>query len=647
MYSVLFQSQKMMEYYEPYRPLFMPLLKREGLGICQWMEAGTTVDTMIPGIYDLVNDKEEWRAVIMCMNEEENQKAFPSRQENPYDFLENSSSELVTKESRIPLVRLTQMLGGVPSPAMHFTPQIVKEKDKEERMIYTPGIREEDKKVYEELKRKYKFHGKLPSEIILVCPRDRKGKKEEQIGDAWEERIAVKDSDFWRRNGYPARCRFTVFDITREGNVQKSAELFNLWSAVMLLASNEISPSTFQAYRLYRIETEFDPKKLEQAFQETAGRVYRARRSLEQSIRREREKKLNEEVVLPDYQLKAPVVLKLPERSQIFSEDGRFGLTAQTPAEDQEILRDMKEQAQNGLDGIGICTERALDQTSQRIRQYRDYSRQEVYPLNSYQMEDMTRKLEQEYREIFELRKQLPVRRENSRKDLEELSGKIQEELNGRTTYKQASAVWAATSALFVLSLLPGLFFGVRFGKGAVFGTIVFGAACVAVFTGVEVLCLAAQKTKLQLAVNRFHRYMSCAVTAVAEDGQLFSNYMSRIASYMHGTSFLTVMKRKQDMGEEALSDKKKHIQALQDFFGELKEWCRAYHIQMYFDSMSMDEEQTVDTGLPPEKNLMYTFPIEEESLVEVNHTGDTIQSPFGFIRKLNMIREELWDDTK
>lgn len=152
MYSVLFQSQKIMEYYEPYRPIFMPLIRSGQMGLCQWMEAGTTVDTVIPGIYDLISDKEEWRAIILCMNEKEDQESFPSKPENPYDFIENSAPEPAAGESCIPLIRLAQMLGGVPAPAMHFESRIIKEKDKEERMIYVPVVREEDQKASEELK---------------------------------------------------------------------------------------------------------------------------------------------------------------------------------------------------------------------------------------------------------------------------------------------------------------------------------------------------------------------------------------------------------------------------------------------------------------------------------------------------------------
>lgn len=84
------------------------------------------------------------------------------------------------------MIRLAQMLGGVPAPAMHFESRIIKEKDKEERMIYVPVVREEDQKASEELKQKYQFHGKLPDEIILVCPRNRRDIREDQVDQVWK-----------------------------------------------------------------------------------------------------------------------------------------------------------------------------------------------------------------------------------------------------------------------------------------------------------------------------------------------------------------------------------------------------------------------------------------------------------------------------
>lgn len=645
MYSVLFLSQRTMDYFDAFRPIFLPLLTAGKIGVCQWMEAGTTVDTAMPGIYDLINDKEEWRAVILCTNEPEDQKAFPSKAENPYDFLENASSDICTKESPIPLIRLTQMLGGVPAPVMHFEQVPVPQKNKEVRMIYKPGVREEDRKAYEELKSKYEFCGRMPREIILVCPRTHKANRNEKIEEVWRNRSVEEASDFWRRNGYPACCRFTVFDISREGEVRKTEELFNLWTSVMLLAANDIDPSTLQAYRLYRICVEFNRRKLELAFQETAGRVQRARQSIEKSIKRELEQRAGEDVILPDYELRAPVVLKLPEYDQVFPGRGRFGLTSRSPASDQEILWEMKEEAQKGLDSLVHCTDRALDQTALRIRQCCSYTEKEVYSLNPYQREDMDEKLEQEYREIFAMRSRLPGSRGRGEAELERLTGNIRSVLAERTTGTQAIAALAGASALFALSMTPALFAGIHGGGTSLLTAAGFVVSGAGVFAGAELLCLLSRKAKLQLQVGAFHRFMGSLVTELSEDGQQFSRYMSKIASYMHGNSFLSALRRSQLSGQEAFAGKKQHIAALTAFYSSLREWCRAYHLQMYFDSLAMNDELAMNTELAPEINPMYTFATDECCPVEVNHTGDTIDAPFDFIRKLKIIREELYDD--
>ena len=50
MYSVLIQNQKTMESFRQFHPIFMEAISDEKIGICQWLEAGTTIDTTVPGL---------------------------------------------------------------------------------------------------------------------------------------------------------------------------------------------------------------------------------------------------------------------------------------------------------------------------------------------------------------------------------------------------------------------------------------------------------------------------------------------------------------------------------------------------------------------------------------------------------------------
>ena len=49
--------------------------------------------------------------------------------------------------------------------------------------------------------------------------------------------------------------------------------------------------------------------------------------------------------------------------------------------------------------------------------------------------------------------------------------------------------------------------------------------------------------------------------------------------------------------------------------------------------------------GRPPQYNPMYTFETGKEYQVPLNESGERVISPFGFVRKLEIIREELYED--
>ena len=54
-----------MEAFSQYQPLFAEAINGGRIGVCKWIEAGTTIDTALPEIGNLTDDKKEWRAVIV------------------------------------------------------------------------------------------------------------------------------------------------------------------------------------------------------------------------------------------------------------------------------------------------------------------------------------------------------------------------------------------------------------------------------------------------------------------------------------------------------------------------------------------------------------------------------------------------------
>lgn len=647
MYSILIQNQKTMESFQHFHPLFLDALNKGEIGICQWFEAGTTVETAVPELYELIEDKQEWRALIVRFEDDAPMAAFETVPDNPYDFVENLPDDPTMRESDIPLIRLTHMLGGMPSPNVIFVSDVVTEHGKAPRMVYIPKVLEEDQREYRRLSEKYHLHAAPPSEIILISLRFRRDQRLENVERAWTQNNEINSSEFWKRNGYPSICRFTFFEAQRQGPTQRIADLFSAWMAVLLLARNDIDPSSLQAYKLLRLDVEYDRKQMAETIQNTAGRILSAREFIQKSIQAELRQKLNEEAPPPDYRLKAPVVLSLPNSKSFPPKASRFRLTSRTAFSDSNEWTDMERATEETLSKADVLTARAVDRTCEQMRRYTRYQPEEIFRLDEYQREDLRGQLDALSRSIEIQRAGLPTGSQAGRGRMKELSEAIRGKLRRRVTSSQVCVISSVTLAMFTLTMVPGFF------DVSARGILSLDAALIALAGGATLL-LAGIAQRLLLLRNRLRRDVSAySGTANAEmlryslNADQYSEYLGNIASLMHGRSFLYGLQRKVFLQDEAMFYKRNHISALNAFLATLKTWSDAFHLAVSFDSADMDEYLSVDTDVLPYTNPLYTFHAIGSYSVGVNSSGDTIESPFNFVEKLIIEREELYDDAR
>ena len=93
MYTVLIQSQKTLNDFGNFRPLMADSMKNGVVVECRWEESGRTLETALPDLFRLVQDKKEWRAVIICTQPSDGDGPHPASKFNPYDYLENAVEE--------------------------------------------------------------------------------------------------------------------------------------------------------------------------------------------------------------------------------------------------------------------------------------------------------------------------------------------------------------------------------------------------------------------------------------------------------------------------------------------------------------------------------------------------------------------------
>ena len=592
MYTVILQNHSTMTSFQKFHPLFMSLLNAGKIGVCKWIEGGTTIDTAAPGLPELVNDKEEWRAVIVLLEDDETMSVMERSDRNPFDFSAGGVSD-VPGENPVPLIRLTQMLGGVPKPEIRFEPRTVKTGANAYKINYSPVTDEGADEAYRLLREKYRFDGRLPSSVLLIAARRMSDENPIPSSKGYKE---SQSSDFWKKNHYPGNCRFAVYDYENNGPVQREADEFKFWMTVQLLASTGCTPDVFQAYRLYKLDVRFDRERMSDTFQQTVTRLRLANLSIENEIGQSDQSPKNIEPTLPNYRMKVPVDLKMPDKKMFKIGREIFGLMGKGVSRELNLWEERKKAAHQAFEHEIVIMRRTLDRTA-----------------------DGTRGLW-----VFNDEAVSPIRRRADRK-----------------------SVWTAVGVFFGLMLLadlpgvPGLLLQ---GKGSwtSLGAAVLCEGAIAAVTAFVVLLI--QKLQLMRKIRRYNELIDETVSRLTQNADEYSRYMSDILSHTRGASYMHLAARKTNSSQNAYYDQYKHIKAIHLFLSRIKVWSRAFHMSLDFHVADNESSFSVRTDSDPLTNLLYSFDDANLHPVPINQSGAFIESPFAFVDQLMITREELYN---
>ena len=639
-YSVIIQNKKTAEAFSKYQPLFTEALNNNRIGVCKWVESGTTLETAVPELAELTNDKQDWRAIVVMTEDELAMKNFERDERNPFDFKVNSEMDETVRESEIPLIRLTHMLGGVPAPELKFVSEKIIEEHKAPRVVYRPVVDKEQEEAHKQLSKKYKFDGNLPSSIILITIRTDYEQKD-VIDHVWTSHRESNASEFWKRNHYPANCRFLVYDFVKKGPVQRSADEFGFWMSVLLLATNVTDSGTLQAYRLYKLNTKINKDLMRKNFLDMAVRLKSARHIIEKEIKKDIAGQVTYEEVLPEYRMEIPVNITTPKMEDCGVKTGGFKLLSKGPRTDLGMWNNRQRAAEEALETSVRKADRTLDQTADKMRELCVFTEEEVSALSKYQREDMTRETGDIYNKIVTEQGDLPTVKITSNKQMKAAAEAVKETLKGRVAEKPAYSVLGIALALILLFQLPSMFVGkTSFMSVLVSAAVMFLIVLFAVFIN-----LSWQKAKLDTLMNRYNTLVKAAFARLIASASDYSTYLSDIASHSRGHSYLDLSGRKKHKMDNKHAVKYKHIKAINILLAKLRTWANAYHLRADLDNVDIDENVQVDISVPPAKSGMYTFETGNSYQISVNNSGVKIYSPFEFVEKLEIIREELYDD--
>ncbi len=642
-YTVIIQNKKTTHEFNRYLPLFSKALSENKIGLCKWIESGTTLETALPGISNMTNDKEDWRAVVVRYEDERHMADYPCDSRNPYDF-EIYSKDNPLHECEVPLVRLTHILAGVPKPATEFEPVLIREENKAPHTVYRPVENKEETDAFKKLTAKYEYDGKKPKSVILITVREKPN--QESIDAAWTAHRESESSEFWKRNHYPSHTRFLVYDFDRQGPTKRTADEFRFWTTLLLLSTNTIDSSVLQAYKLYRIKPEFDTKKLSDCFQETVHLLRRSKNKIEEDIKRDLSGNLLQSAEYPHYKLDVPVGVTLPRSSERGISKHSFSLFSDGIISELSEWSMKRKALEKTLDECVRMADRELDNTAEKTRAVCFYDESEVSELNRYQTEDLQKESFELTGEIIDTQSRLPSGNVANSEEIISASDKVCDHLQSRTSAGPVCAVLGIAAALSVLSQFPQLMFLMRGQSEIPLTKILLSALGIfALSAAFGFIALYFQKLRLNKSIKNYNDLIGAAFNRITENASDYSTYLSAVASDCRANSYLTIAHRLKFRQSNSHYSKYRLIKSIDLMISKVKTWSRAFYLNPDFEMALFDLRESRDINMLMIEQSLNSSAIEKGYDVEINRSGVFINTPYDFVTRLQIEREELYDD--
>ena len=655
MYTVLIMPKKTEDNMQEHYPAIRDVVDNANIGICSWNVDGDTMETALPQLYELVDNTREWSAVIVLYDEDLLQDVNPV---NPFDLVGDEKStdsinwiERLHESNQNPLIRLTHFLNGIPIPSPEY--------DREDRWGYEPDERNpaeppgepyslyemhdreqhiNDIEEYESWNKQYAMKGIAPAELMLVATRDKLFRRDySEIRQVWEVHNESDNSYFWRRNLYPRRTRFLVYDIEKRGKMDEERDAFRFWMALMTLSVNSIGTNDLRPQMLYRFGIKLDKKKLSAVFQDSVNDLNRAYDKLKKSLEEKEEKEFSEDV--PNYQLEVPVSFQRVKTSNAGSTSFSVHLTGGVTSGEEDEWESYTVDTYLKTAEMVKEVERELELSAMSFKARCRYKETEVQLLSPFAEEDLGYALHDTYNEVLKAQKELPPGIVNYRDEMKAADKKVKRDIKERMSGAQMSAVIGFATIVFLIVLLPAIR-----QESSQTEAIWIAAIAVLAILGGGLLRVFLQKLRFKRHVDSFKSYYTRMCADLDSSSVLYKAFIGRIASHIHGSSYRKIMNEKKLSADQAIGIRKTHIGFIEEFKGRLALWGSSLRLSVDYDAIDdTPQEDEVD-----EIDFYHLYSLslgDYYKSIPLNDTGYPVQTPFNFAERLLIEREEVYDD--
>ena len=268
----------------------------------------------------------------------------------------------------------------------------------------------------------------------------------------------------------------------------------------------------------------------------------------------------------------------------------------------------------------------------------------DVTPLNRYEKRDLQEDLNHRFIDILKTQNKLSGIQNKVNENVNNASDSVREYISGRIPTAVAMEIGILTGIIAFFSCVPALLFSQKFNTSSGIAGIL---GCVFIFLMLiltEIIILKLQEGRMKKKIDAYNESMEDNLGVLTQDLRLFSNFVSDMVSYSRGSSFLRILEKKRFKLEKNDDQYRLHIKAINALTDKMEKWFTAFFLETaYSADHSTDFKLNIDIN--PKENSIYTFEFGKEYEVSVNETGDTINSPFSFISRLWIEREERFEN--
>ena len=258
----------------------------------------------------------------------------------------------------------------------------------------------------------------------------------------------------------------------------------------------------------------------------------------------------------------------------------------------------------------------------------------------------MQRKIDQLHSEIVMLQGKLAIDNDSFKNELSEKANSVKENLIFRTRRFPVFLMEGIAFLLLLLAKIPAI---INYLFNNVGSPIIIAGVSIAELLLIIIssfIVLQIQQRQLRKKIQAYNAQIDDFYERLTESAIDYGRYMGNIVSHSRACSYVDLSERSKLISHNSLSEKYRHIQAIDSFKTRIRKWSRAFGAHVDFDYPVDDITVTMEAlSLAPDENTLYTFESGLTYDVELNNSGSTLVSPFIFVDKLEITREELYEN--